>query len=242
MNKSSYLFQFAQLIRTKSSDPISRVPPAGMTSLALIKNCSDLDRTCLAPWPRSLDFNWRRAGASASLSLLRSPYRRSPRSATCAVCFVGGVYDYQACSESFKMDEKLWTTHCIDQRAVRAECIEFSHPSWRVPRHFGRVIRNVIAIVCRDLRRDHCGQNVRTHIRQAFPNVPKAWNSPILLFQGKFEGSWLWLKAGCFSQLERCNLFGHKKTCDGEWLWADVEWLSVVRTTVIMEYLCLRTL
>ena len=29
------------------SDPISRVPPADMTSLALIKNRSDLDRTSL---------------------------------------------------------------------------------------------------------------------------------------------------------------------------------------------------
>ena len=67
----------------------------------------------LAPWPRSLDFNWRRASASAPLSVLRSPSRRSPSSAMCAVCFLGGVYDYQACSESFKMDEKLWTTNSL---------------------------------------------------------------------------------------------------------------------------------
>ena len=46
-----------------------------------------------------------------------------------AVCFVGGVYDYQACSESFKMDEKLWTTHCIHQeQSERSALSSVIHP------------------------------------------------------------------------------------------------------------------
>ena len=109
------------------SDPNPRVPPADMTSLALIKNRSDLDRTSRGTfglntlntrkssfWTSSertwhLDRGpWTSTEDELALPLLSlfcvSPSRRSPSSAT---CFVGGVYDYQACSESFKMDEKL---------------------------------------------------------------------------------------------------------------------------------------
>ena len=203
------------------SDPNPRVPPADMTSLVLIKNRSDLDRTSRgtfglntlknawkssfwtssgrtwhldrSPWTSTEDelaLPLLTLSLSHSLSLSRSLFCvLLPGDRQAAVCFVGGVYDYEACSESFKMDEKLWTTHCIHQRPVGAECIEFSHPSWQVPLDFGRVIRIVIAIVRWDSRRDHCGQNVRTHIRQTFPNVPNTWNSPVSLFQGKFEGS-----------------------------------------------------
>ena len=116
------------------SDPNPRFPPADMTSLALIKNRSDLDRTSRGTFglntlknARKSSF-WTSSGRtwhldrgpwtstedelalpllSLSLSCVLLPGDRRPSSAMCAVCFVGGVYDYQACSESFKMDEKL---------------------------------------------------------------------------------------------------------------------------------------
>ena len=90
-----------------------------------------------------------------------------------------------------KSSEQL--TVSIREQCERSALSSVIHPDASHAGHFGRVIRIVISVVRRDSRRDHCGQNVRTHIGQTFPNVPKAWNSLILPFQGKFER-----KIACF--------------------------------------------
>ena len=84
---------------------------------------------CLAPWPRSLGFNWRRASTSLYLS---NSFWRSPSSAAvgCALCrWYPYDYQYQACSAAVAFNVEcseqqqswaLWAD--LSARAYKGEC------------------------------------------------------------------------------------------------------------------------